>query len=48
VGIKDTDIMVAVNQDPKAPILKHCDIGLVGDFKEIIPLLVKAIHSYSG
>lgn len=44
VGIKGAEMMVAINQDPQAPIFEQCDLGLVGDFKEIIPLLIKLIQ----
>jgi electron transfer flavoprotein alpha subunit len=48
VGIKGAEMMVAINQDPQAPIFEGCDIGLVGDFREIIPHLIKLIESYSN
>jgi len=45
VGIKGAEMMVAINQDPQAPIFEGCDIGLVGDFREIIPHLIRAIQT---
>ena len=44
VGIKEAGIIIAINQDPQAPIFELCDVGLVGDFKEIIPPLIEAIQ----
>jgi len=48
VGIKGAEMMVAINQDPQAPIFEGCDLGLVGDFREIISHLIKLIESYSN
>lgn len=46
VGIKGGEMIVAINQDPQALIFDWCDLGLVGDFREIIPPLIKAIQNY--
>ena len=47
VGIKKPEFMVGINLDEKASLFDHCDIGLVGDFKEIIPALIAAIKDTS-
>lgn len=46
VGIKNAEVMVAINQDPKAPIFDFCVLGLVGGYKEIVPSLIKAIQHF--
>ncbi len=46
VGIKNTDLKVAVNQDPAAAIFDHCDLGLVGDYKDIIPALIESLKEH--
>jgi len=48
VGIKGVEMMVAINQDPQAPIFGQCDLGLVADFKEIVPHLIRTIEAYSN
>lgn len=44
IGIRDAKIVVAVNDNNKAPIFKVCDYGIVGDMYEIIPLLTEALN----
>jgi electron transfer flavoprotein alpha subunit len=44
VGIKNAEVMVAINQDPKAAIFDFCDLGLVGDYRQIVPSLIKSIQ----
>ena len=48
VGIKGAEWMVAINLDPQAAIFEFCDLGLVGDFRRIIPHLIRAVQTYSN
>jgi len=42
-GIKDASRIIAINKNKKAPIFSHCDYGIVGDVREILPLLADAL-----
>lgn len=44
VGVGHAEIIVAINNNPTAPIFKNCDYGLVGDFSEVVPLLSRRLH----
>jgi len=43
VGIRRAGIVVAINKNPKAPIFQNTDLGIVGDYAELVPLLTAAL-----
>ena len=45
VGMKASKVIVAINKDPEAPILKMADLGVVGDAVQILPKLTDAVRA---
>jgi electron transfer flavoprotein alpha subunit len=45
-GIVGADLMVAVNNDPNAPVFEQVDYGIVDDCREFIPVFIEAIREY--
>ena len=45
-GMKTSDVIIAVNKDPEAPIFKISTLGVVGDLYEVVPRLIEKIKEH--
>ncbi len=46
VGMQSSDFIIAINNDPNAPIFEVADVGIVGDLFEVIPAMLEQIRTY--
>ena len=43
-GIRNSRVIVAVNNDPKAPIFEYSDYNIVADLYQMVPALIEAVN----
>jgi len=44
VGVRAAGTILAVNTDRNAPVFEHCDVGIVGDWHQVVPQLREALR----
>ena len=44
VGVRAAGTILAINADRDAPVFEHCDVGIVGDWHQVVPILQEALR----
>jgi electron transfer flavoprotein alpha subunit len=44
-GMKESGKVIAINKDPGAGMFRSSDIGLVGDYRDVLPVLIDRVRS---
>ncbi|MDD4155369.1 MAG: electron transfer flavoprotein subunit alpha/FixB family protein [Candidatus Cloacimonetes bacterium] len=44
-GMEESELIIAINKNPEAPIFEVSDLGIVGDLNQILPLLTEELKT---
>jgi electron transfer flavoprotein alpha subunit len=44
-GMKESEIIIAIDHNPKAPIFHNADFGIVGEYTDILPELIDRVNA---
>jgi len=44
IGMRESEVVVAINTDPTAPIMAEADYRVIGDLYELVPALTRALR----
>lgn len=45
VGMQSSDLIIAINKDPDAPLMQLADVAIVGDLFEVVPEITKLMSN---
>ncbi len=48
VGMQNSQTIIAINKDPRAPIFEVCDLAVVGDVHAIVPQVIELLRRRRG
>lgn len=48
VGMQDSDVIIAINRDPEAPIFQIATYGIIGDLFDVVPALTRRLRALKG